>query len=398
MDGETHGRDDLAETQIFPPQDEAHSGDLPGGAGAVNAAGLPGRGGSAPSGYAGIGRPDVVAPGASSGVLSAPISPGAPPSASAITPGVASIPRDRFGPDDDVQAWLANSAEQKVVTDPVDVDEVEPRRTMPVWQELPLLLLVAFCLAVLMRTFLLQAFYIPSGSMETTLLVGDRVVVNKIVYDVRQPARGEVVVFRGTDNWAPENPPAPPTSLVGRVGRTIGDLVGVSRPGEKDIIKRVIGLPGDRVSCCDPDGRIYVNGKGIDEPYISVNSPLEIPPNPRACGSRRFDEVLVPPGQLFVMGDHRVVSQDSRCQGTVPIDSVIGRAFAIVWPSGRWATLSVPPELEDVPGPVAMGPAPPTPASPGLGFAAVAGPILASLGTTARSGRRRRWGRRTLPR
>src|SRR3954447_12146880 len=123
------------------------------------------------------------------------------------------------------------------------------RRQMPLWQELPLLLVVAFCLAVLIRTFLLQAFYIPSGSMEQTLLIGDRVLVNKVVYDVRTPQRGEVIVFSGPINWTPENVADPNEGLLSRVGGTLGDLVGVSRPGEKDFIKRVIGLPGDRVSC-----------------------------------------------------------------------------------------------------------------------------------------------------
>ena len=209
-----------------------------------------------------------------------------------------------------------------------------PRRQMPLWQELPLLLVVAFCLAVLIRTFLLQAFFIPSGSMEDTLLVGDRVLVNKVVYDVRDPERGEVVVFRGTDHWAPESRPSGRSpGFVAKLGRTVGDLVGVSRPGEKDFIKRVIGLPGDRVACCDAEGRVTVNGTPLDEPYVCENSPLDVPPNPRECRSRRFDEVVVPPGQMFVMGDHRIVSQDSRCQGPVPIDNVIGRAFVIVWPS-----------------------------------------------------------------
>jgi signal peptidase I len=234
--------------------------------------------------------------------------------------------------------------------------------------------------------------------MEQTLLVGDRVLVNKIVYDVRNPERGEVVVFKGTDKWAPENIVGPPGGLLGRVGETLGDLVGVSRPGEKDFIKRIIGLPGDRVSCCDPLGRLYVNGRGIDEPYINVNSSIEVPPNPGTCGSRRFDEVLVPPGQLFVMGDNRIVSQDSRCQGTVPIENVIGRAFVIVWPSGRWDTLSVPDTFADVPGPVAIGPPEPRPdGRVQVSYAAsMTLPILATLVISARTGRMRLWGRRTL--
>jgi signal peptidase I len=218
------------------------------------------------------------------------------------------------------------------------------RKEMPLWQELPLLLVVAFCLAVLIRTFLVQAFYIPSGSMEKTLLVKDRVLVNKVVYDMRDPVRGEIVVFRGTDNWAPEVTETVSNTFAAKLGRTVGDLVGVSRPGERDFIKRVIGLPGDKVACCDDRGRITVNGDGIDESYIAegFNSDLNQPPNPNQCTSRRFTEITVPDGEMFVMGDHRSVSQDARCQGPVPIKNIIGRAFVIVWPSSRFTSLSVP--------------------------------------------------------
>src|SRR3954452_11276256 len=149
------------------------------------------------------------------------------------------------------------------------------RKEMPLWQELPLLLIGAFCLAVLIRTFLVQAFFIPSGSMENTLLVGDRVLVNKVVYDMRDPLRGEIVVFRGTDNWAPEVTQPVSQTFAAKLGRTIGDLVEVSRPGERDFIKRVIGLPGDKVACCDAKGRITVNGEPVDEPYVQENSPLD---------------------------------------------------------------------------------------------------------------------------
>src|SRR3954452_25607885 len=216
------------------------------------------------------------------------------------------------------------------------------RKEMPLWQELPLLLVEAFCLAVLIRTFLVQAFYIPSGSMEKTLLIKDRVLVNKVVYDLRDPVRGEIVVFRGTDNWAPEVTEPVSNAFGAKLGRTVGDLVGVSRPGERDFIKRVIGLPGDKVACCDAQGRITVNGQPIDEPYIYENSSLEAPPNPRQCSSRRFAEVTVPSGEMFVMGDHRLVSQDARCQGPVPIDNIIGRAFVVVWPPSHFTSLSVP--------------------------------------------------------
>jgi len=218
------------------------------------------------------------------------------------------------------------------------------RKEMPLWQELPLLLIVAFCLAVLIRTFLVQAFYIPSGSMQKTLELKDRVLVNKVVYDMRDPIRGEIVVFRGTDNWAPEVTEPVSNAFSAKLGRTIGDLVGVSRPGERDFIKRVIGLPGDKVACCDDQGRITVNGVGIDEPYIAdgYNSDLNQPPNPNQCTSRRFGPITIPAGDMFVMGDHRGVSLDARCQGPVPIKNVIGRAFVIVWPSSHFTSLEVP--------------------------------------------------------
>src|SRR5690348_8321054 len=215
---------------------------------------------------------------------------------------------------------------------------------MPLWQELPLLLIVAFCLAVLIRTFLFQAFFIPSGSMENTLMIGDRVLVNKVVYETRQPARGDVVVFRGTDKWNPETEIAPQnTTMIGRLGRTIGDLVGISQPNEKDFIKRVIGLPGDTVACCDAQGRVTVNGVPLTEQtYLYPgDAPSEI----------RFN-VVVPPSRLWVMGDHRLISDDSRNHlgqpggGTIPENAVIGRAFVIIWPISRWRFLPIPATFE----------------------------------------------------
>ncbi len=282
------------------------------------------------------------------------------------------------------------------------------RKNMPLWQELPLLLIVAFCLAVLIRTFLFQAFYIPSGSMENTLLIGDRVLVNKVVYDTRQPARGDIVVFRGTDNWAPEAPTEPVnTGFPARLGRTLGDLIGISQPSEKDFIKRVIGLPGDVVECCDADGRVMVNGKALDEPYVTENSPLEGgKATPGHCGPRAFDKIHVAPGNLWVMGDHRLVSQDSRCSGQVPIANVIGKAFVIVWPSGHWNTLGTPSTFGTVPNPASAGPArdigddlrPGVPhrSTPVNLDGAFALPILASLVVPARSRLLRRTRRRRL--
>jgi signal peptidase I len=262
---------------------------------------------------------------------------------------------------------------------------VRRRKEMPLWQELPLLLVIAFCLAVLIRTFLVQAFYIPSGSMENTLLVGDRVLVNKVVYDIRDPDRGEIVVFRGTPSWAPEVTEPLSQTFPAKLGRTVGDLVGISRPGERDFIKRVIGLPGDKVACCDEQGRIMVNGQPIEEPYVTENSPLDAPANPGQCTSRRFAEITVPPGEMFVMGDHRAVSQDARCQGPVPIDNVIGRAFVIVWPSSRFASLRVPDVWRAYAAEHPVAAAAPR-WNPDAPTGAIVLPFLVSVGLSARSG------------
>jgi signal peptidase I len=209
-------------------------------------------------------------------------------------------------------------------------------------RELPFLLLVAFLLALLIKAFLVQAFYIPSGSMERTLLIGDRVLVNKVVYRIRDVHRGEVVVFKGPDTWAPEVV-LPEGNGVQRALRGLARVIGVGPPGEKDFIKRVVGLPGDTVTCCT-NGQVTVQAPGqppvaLNEPYLYDNNP---PPE------RAFPPVTVPPGQLWVMGDHRGASADSRAhaadryQGTVAATDVIGRAFVRVWPLSRLAALSVP--------------------------------------------------------
>ncbi len=198
---------------------------------------------------------------------------------------------------------------------------------------------------MLVRAFLLEAFYIPSGSMEQTLLIGDRVLVNKLVYDVRGPHRGEVVVFRGTRSWAPEPRMQRADGSLTALSRAVGRLMGLADPGEKDFIKRVIGLPGDVVACCDASGRFTVNGSGLTEPYIFDNNPLE---------QRTFGPITVPDGRIFVMGDHRGSSKDSRAylddgvSGTIPIQNVIGRAFLTVWPVSHWDTLPAPKTFADV--------------------------------------------------
>lgn len=256
---------------------------------------------------------------------------------------------------------------------------------------------VAFFLAVLVRTFLFQAYYIPSGSMENTLQVGDRVLVNKVSYDFREPHRGEVVVFRGTTAWPIENMTDHNASIFSQVGSGLGDLVGISQPGSNDYIKRVIGLPGDTVACCDSDGRVTVNGVGLNEPYVTMNAPIaDTTPSTPSCADRNFRPVVVQPGMMFVMGDRRVVSQDSRCNGQVPISNIIGRAEVVLWPLSRWTDLSVPATFNTVPTAGAAGPPPAVPIDSGTAGAVMVFPLLSAFAFSARSGRKRRRRSRTL--
>ncbi|MFI6453088.1 signal peptidase I [Streptosporangium amethystogenes] len=205
------------------------------------------------------------------------------------------------------------------------------------WKELPVLIVVAVVLALIIKTFVIQAFYIPSESMENTLLTNDRVLVNKLVYRVRDIERGDVVVFSGVDSWDPEIDLEEPSNPVAGFFHWVGTAFGVV-PGEKDYIKRVIGVGGDTVKCCDAQGRVTVNGVPLDEDYLY---PGDVP-------SQKFFEAKVPEGRLWVMGDHRMVSLDSRSHlgdpggGTISVDKVIGRAFVIVWPFSRATTIPIP--------------------------------------------------------
>jgi signal peptidase I len=209
-------------------------------------------------------------------------------------------------------------------------------------RELAVLVGIALVITLFVRAFALQAFYIPSGSMESTLHVGDRVLVSKLSYRFADIQRGDIIVFDGTDSFAPEV--APPSGVLGRAARSVGAFFGMA-PSEHDFVKRVIGLPGDSVVCCNAAGQLVVNGVGVDEPYLYPGD---------AASLQRFD-IVVPAGRWWVMGDHRSDSADSRSHlgdpggGTVPEDRVIGKVVAIYWPLGRIGTPAGAPALAQIP-------------------------------------------------
>src|SRR5215469_13155418 len=178
--------------------------------------------------------------------------------------------------------------------------KAKPKKRGSFLRELPILIVIALGLALLIKTYAFQAYYIPSGSMEKTLDIGDKVLVNKIVYHLRAIHRGDIIVFNGAGSWDAAAPPTP--NPLTRFYHAIIGLFGAA-PGQTDYIKRVIGVPGDHVKCCDPLGRVTVNGVPLSEkPYLYPgNAPSE----------NQFN-IVVPSGHLWVMGDHRDVSDDSR--------------------------------------------------------------------------------------
>ncbi len=207
------------------------------------------------------------------------------------------------------------------------IDDEQPTRRGAFWRELLILVGVAAVVAILVRAFLLQTFWIPSGSMEHTLEIDDRVLANKVVYDLREPERGEIVVFEAPARWAP--------------------------PGGEAFIKRIIGVGGDEIVCCDEQGRLVINGRSLEEPYLYQNNGVR-----DAAAATEF-EVVVPEGRLWVMGDHRSWSGDSLEHyqasdgdvraATISEGSLIGRAFVRFWPVTRMDTLPVPEVYDAVP-------------------------------------------------
>jgi len=262
--------------------------------------------------------------------------------------------------------------------EPAEGDKAEPsaRSRWSFLTEMVVLFVVALTIALLIKTFVVQPFFIPSASMEDTLLVGDKVLVNKLVYHLRPIKRGDIVVFNGAGSWNPPAAPTPPNhNLVVRLyddtaGKLVTSIEGMfgAPPGQTDYLKRVIGIPGDHVACCNAKGQITVNGVPLSEKsYLA----------PGARPSQYHFNRVVPPGRLWVMGDNREWSADSRLHdcgypdpqvtcvpydrdGTIPEDQVIGRAFMIVWPPSRFRILPIPatfdqPGLSQAAGSAAVG-------------------------------------------
>ncbi|KAA0023216.1 signal peptidase I [Antrihabitans cavernicola] len=245
----------------------------------------------------------------------------------------------------------------------VDDNDSKPEETKPAkkkqrsfWRELPILILVALVLSFLLQTFIARVYLIPSESMEPTLhgcagCTGDRIVVEKVGYHFGNPRPGDVVVFLGPDSWNGEYKSIRSTNTVVRGLQNVGSVFGVVPPDENDLVKRVIATGGQKVECCDAQGRVLVDGKPLDEPYIVNDFPFV--PGTQTCttpvkSGRCFGPVTVPKGNLWMMGDNRNNSADSRYhvgderQGTVPIDNVIGKARFIILPPSRMGGISSP--------------------------------------------------------
>ncbi|MFJ3661332.1 signal peptidase I [Streptomyces sp. NPDC090119] len=221
-----------------------------------------------------------------------------------------------------------------------------PAKQRSFWKELPILVGIALVLALLIKTFLVQAFSIPSDSMQNTLQQGDRVLVDKLTpWFGSKPERGEVVVFHDPAQWL-AGEPTPEQNAIQKGLSWIGLMPSAE---EKDLIKRVIGVGGDTVEC-EGAGPLKVNGKALSEPYVYPgNTPCSVDDQ-----GGQF-KVKVPKGYIWVMGDHRQNSRDSRYNqtdenhGMVPVKDVVGRAIVKAWPVNRWGTLPIP-DTFDQPG------------------------------------------------
>ncbi|QPP06333.1 signal peptidase I [Streptomyces bathyalis] len=213
------------------------------------------------------------------------------------------------------------------------------RQQRSFFKELPILVGIALILALLIKTFLVQAFSIPSNSMQNTLQVGDRVLVDKLTpWFGSEPERGEVVVFHDPGGWLNEAPVPQPSGVGGAIQTVLSAIGLMPSADEQDLIKRVIAVGGDRVEC-KRGGPVEINGKALEESYLF--------PGNTPCDDKPFGPVEVPVGKMWVMGDHRQDSLDSRFHrsvdnGMIPTDRVVGRAIVVAWPITHWSPLPVP--------------------------------------------------------
>ncbi|MGY6650964.1 signal peptidase I [Amycolatopsis sp. TRM77291] len=218
------------------------------------------------------------------------------------------------------------------------------------WKELPILIVVALVLTILIQQFLAKVYMIPSGSMETTLhgcagCTGDRILVDRITYDFTDPGPGDVVVFKGPPAWVGEIDTPESSNIFVTGFRTLGSLIGFAPPDERDFVKRIIATAGQTVQCCDPQNRVIVDGKALDEPYIHWEPGSQVDESGKPVQDT-FAPVKVPAGYVWVMGDNRNNSSDSRRQGgggvngAIPVENIIGKARVIVLPPGRWGGVS----------------------------------------------------------
>jgi len=243
--------------------------------------------------------------------------------------------------DAEAAAEEAPAADEAATEEPDEPDENQPKKKKrSFWRDLAVIVVAALVLTILLKAFVVQVFSIPSGSMENTLLPGDHILVSKIVYKFRSIDRGDIVVFSGAGSWDP--PVQQPSNWFARTWDQAIDLVGIAAPGT-DYIKRVIGLPGDHVVCCNTRGQVTVNGVPLSESTYLY---------PGADPSNTPFNITVPAGRLWVMGDNRGDSADSRYHtddsggGTIPESAVVGRAFVIIWPLSRIGDLPIPNTFE----------------------------------------------------